>query len=842
MNDYSSIIITLYKEKYNHTNTTTEHCFKTFGEFNYMTINNTDPQYRSMWLKTKDISDKLEAGESCHNLYAVEVKNLGDQNFWTKFTMPYLFCSMIQIKEFNGRAQNEILAAINSYLSDCIKNYHITYKIYNSLDNCDFVVFFKTDNYKIGSDTIQEMHKLSTGNSLPLNCYSYSLCGIDMMYYQTQKINDETLSKVMICFVIKDFAKYAKWYKDFEILFPQIKSEYPPTANHHYYYSRLGNEDICINIMRCDSRKLMSALLDKNGILNIENPSFKNSIMKLRIHLDTLSIEPGKEARISTGHIVSSLSQSVFERHLYPPVQKALNEVINAYRYLEEEHFANDIQACIKNILDMLLIKMEEYSQQESNSDAIRQREYTKQQYNNSVIEVIQGIMSIVNGAMHTDRMFFQSPGFNAVLYEAPSKLLVFYNAFVQKIVNYLNDSEKEFKYLLCPDLYLNTEIRKLFDNKAEYPKKRLLKGFIPVKMIFEPGVLMPELAHEVAHCVGDQIRLREKRLKYTSSMIANIFAENLLGWKNDSERIQLEKAFYPLDAETIAGIKERLYKYVNDFLAKKFKKLQSNISHDAEQKKYIYYQIRTRYFFEWTTAVLIHDYREDLFKIVETEIQVTYLKKGISVPDLMTAIHNTTEIMDNNLKLLFNDMGKYINAIHSLTNESFADLVMCNLLGISMENYAKLFYSKNAELYGSSMSSFLKRNRKDATGERIISVILANNATLDNITPKAETKYNQYISTLKIYMNANNNDRKDFTFLPKQVLLTNKKYLKQCLEILNQKDSDQLNQLRDIYKNITSKSVSDSVGDMLKEVYAFRKTFEDAATKSSNEIATSPK
>ena len=264
-------------------------------------------------------------------------------------------------------------------------------------------------------------------------------------------------------------------------------------------------------------------------------------------------------------------------------------------------------------------------------------------------------------------------------------------------------------------------------------------------------------------------------------------------------------------------------------FLAEKFDELKTNTSHNADEKKYIYYQIRTRYFLEWTTAVLIQDCRKDLFKIVETEIQVTYLSKNVSVPDLMTAIYNITKIMDNNMKLLSNDMGKYINAIHSLTNESFADLVMCNILGISMDNYAELFYYKNAEMYGYSMSSFLKRNRKDATGERIISVILANGTTLDNITPKAETKYNQYISTLKIYMNANNNDRKDFTFLPKQVLLTNKSYLKRCLEILNQKDSYELNQLRDIYKNITSKSVSDSVGDMLKEVYAFRKTFEDA-------------
>jgi hypothetical protein len=96
-------------------------------------------------------------------------------------------------------------------------------------------------------------------------------------------VND-ILEKVMICFVVKNVTHYQNWYNQFKRVFPEAVLE--TIEGRHYNYNRLGNEDVCINIMRCSINMLVSQM-QENGCLWMGNEEFGEGTMKLRIHFDT---------------------------------------------------------------------------------------------------------------------------------------------------------------------------------------------------------------------------------------------------------------------------------------------------------------------------------------------------------------------------------------------------------------------------------------------------------------------------------------------------------------------------------------------------------------------------
>ena len=104
---------------------------------------------------------------------------------------------------------------------------------------------------------------------------------------------------------------------------------------------------------------------------------------------------------------------------------------------------------CILDVYDVFLqrLKSFDYCDNEKLPD-----------YNDSINKVRHSIMSIVSGALHADHQFFQSQGFNAVQFNIPSKLLVFYMDYVSKLTKVLKDNDEPiFKFIITPNLYLDT-------------------------------------------------------------------------------------------------------------------------------------------------------------------------------------------------------------------------------------------------------------------------------------------------------------------------------------------------------------------------------------------------
>ncbi|MBD5520191.1 MAG: hypothetical protein HDR03_03045 [Lachnospiraceae bacterium] len=786
-----------------------------------------------MWVKTDEISRKLNIGESCHNLYAI---GEDDKVFW-EADYPFLFVSMIQLRMEDEVEQNIAYNKFKDFLTQKINdnNHDIKFSIYHSLDSCDLILFLKTKLYELGSKLIQEMPSIPYQDKQTLNYYCYSLCGIDIESFKKTDISQD-INKIMICFVIRNFALFNQWLGELEKKFPCIEEDqsYRNNINRQIIYSRLGNEDVCINIMKCDLGRFLKELSEEGGLLNESNELFAKGLMKLRLHFDT-SLYPGnslvncsKETYFQT--LVDKFNQKIVkvDEILYPATRKALIEVLNSCSYFEQEHFVKDIQVCIQNSFDIFLSKFDEYIawEAEKNEKDNYSKIYTKISFNDSVIEFINGIMSVINGALHTDRMFFQAPGFNAVLYDIPAKLLAFYTAYVMKIVEILNDSEeKEFAYLLCPDLYLEIVISKLFDNPLKCPTKRLLKGNIPVKSIFAPKQLMMELAHEVAHCVSDDVRRRDIRMKITEVMLADIITNQLFKYsgvnkQKDKEILSIlfsqNGNLAQIRNTEVADFEREISGYISNWFDTEF------IRDCDVRDEFTFYQVKTKKFFKYKLKELLQN-PNGLFSFIEDK----YIEKFIFNDDLaekVEKIYALNTIMESNLQTLQTDsdyMYRIIEVVHSLTSESYSDLIMCKMLGLSGKEYIFQFFEINQELLDSKGFEFLYAN---ATGERIVSVLEALGEDINSISADGDYLYSCYLDRIKNFNESDESKRNKSILLPKKVIKDNVYYLKKCLEKIQEKGLDnKFTEMRNIYNDVTRNDMFTSTQTIFKSVHEMR-------------------
>lgn len=851
MTDYSTLLLTLYKGRY----TKGEQGdgvrgYRVFGEFDYLRIHSldskktTEEQYQDMWTRTEQISQGLQIGESCHNLYAIGRKGRDYwEQFWKMEEYPFLFLSLIQLRMGDDIDIGKALEKIELFLNQLInaEGYDIKVEIYYSLDSCDYILFLKSKLYEDGAKIIQGMPSIVYKGSKTLNYYSYSICGINIEQYLSSSL-PQTIKKIMICFVIKDFNKFQIWFDELKNKFPDVDENiaYAVNVNRRFTYSRLGNEDVCINIVNCELGLFLEEIANEKGLLNESNCSFKQGLMKLRIHFDDQQYYSAVKANVPEIKGFSTLIEKYqknihggLEESLYPFTKKALFEVLNSCSYFEQEYFARDIQFCIQNSFDIFLTKFNEFSEWNNTASDLLKNIYNKLNFNDSVIEYINGIMSVVNGALHTDRMFFQAPGFNAVLYDIPAKLLAFYTSFVKQITIKLNDNEeKSFAYLLCPDLYTQIVLLKLFDNQCIYPVNRLLKGSIPVKFIFEPKRLMSELAHEVAHCVGDSMRKRPKRFTYMVSMFANTITYYLFVQKDDEDG-EILRGLFPIGKlkEEKKDFLSRIANFICRWLKGKFDEIEPK---SDEDKCLRYYQVRTKKFFMASIQELLDNHGE-LFEYIQKVFWELFAEDNNEIAYKFNRVHALNSILDNNLKVIQQDryLSRMVEGIHSLTNESYADMVMCKLLGVTGKEYVQLFYKTHEELLDDQEFSFIFEN---ATGERMMSVLEILDCDIRLMkSNKENVQYNSLVDILSnFWVKGVPAKEKAFKF-PKKVFKDNVGYLDSCARALSaySNGGERFKVIQELYKDVTENDIYTSAESILDIVYKMRISLEKELSES---------
>jgi len=870
MSKWNSVVVSIFNGRYEKPQKQVckdEVSYRTFGSHDFVTVTpiasrdkkgvpvanqaNGVPVLDGMLRITAETTKNLNLGESTHHLFAVATEAILEGNeqdvtemFWDQSShsiAPFLFVSTVQLR-FKQQPTNqkfeEYVKQINTFLMNKKGKENETFKIelnelipskdkifdstfnfvtYYSLDCCDLVLFIKTQKYKLGAMLLQYMQQ-----KFGFLQYGYSLVGVDLE--QLEKISfeqSEIIPKVVVCSVVSDAIGYKKWLDDrFLSIYPKLLSS-PIDGNGEEYthFSRLGNEDVCINIFNCRLSKLAKSLLN-GGVFSHNDENLKKSCMRLRIHFDSdyINLENGLikvEPQTDQGRITYLQIHEKYKLSdvISASVDKALMEIFTACAQLESNHFALDVLDCVisvyKTILDEIFLF-------KNNKDTLDLSEFNK-----SLIYCATGIMSIVNGCLHADRMFFQCPGFNAVIYDIPAKLLVFYTAYMHSLSYALNDENDNnmYRFLLAPDLYPDMYIEKMFDYREFKKESNLAKTRIPVDKLFTPDILMQELAHETAHMSGTSLRCRDKRYEILIEMLADTIVDRLLSCDvlnvgtNHQQEI-LKRILNGKEKE----IANDLIKWFKEQICKDYKKLAAKENINDDRKYY-------RYFFIKFIKEILNDQLSDHHSSCDVYyvIESTFRKYNPHLrPNDIGAYGG---MYNDRIWLINRDLHSIIDDIVTLAYESYADLVMLTVLDITEKEYLELFiriFYTAGNLYAKDMLNF-------GYGERIISVLKTKfndgkvlNAKNMNEFDNESDEYKDFIITLSKFMNDQEEEHRVLTNFSIEY---NVRYLSECKEKIDKRtEQESLKSIRELYNCISTKSIVEGIEEMRKLSYDFRK------------------
>lgn len=139
----------------------------------------------------------------------------------------------------------------------------------------------------------------------------------------------------------------------------------------------------------------------------------------------------------------------------------------------------------------------------------------------NSIVkafEVAKAFGSALLTTIRSDFRGFQIPTFNANLYYAPTKLLVFYRAFISSLLKSYSKFNKRSNehFIICIENKINIDVEQKL--KVDNGDKKVLRFFVcrmSEKNLYSIKDTMIQLNHEIAHYGLGVIRDRRQRAKY---------------------------------------------------------------------------------------------------------------------------------------------------------------------------------------------------------------------------------------------------------------------------------------------------------------------------------------
>lgn len=406
------------------------------------------------------------------------------------------------------------------------------------------------------------------------------------------------------------------------------------------------------------------------------------------------------------------------------------------------------------------------------------------------------GLNALVNSAMHADRQFIRATSFSDIFYDVPPKFMAFYVAIIYRTMEIMQTKgEKKYTFFMSPSFSDEVNVKIISYDEKEMPCDRILKVSINERSLYNPETVIRRMTHEIAHFVGGNLRKRPLRMEKIIDTVVYIILQQILheDFKHNGAFVNLKKRI----VENIIndyGIDCKQNNYSNDLkeLNKKIIRYMINAEtmvHE-EIRKYVLGEIddmmsegRYAYFAKiierenaWNGGGVIDGFCEQLYL---TPIQKEYLSQLIlkdivcemltlsgkkSVKSIISSMGNT--IMGEN-RFLKN----YVRQLISLYSETYSDLQMILLLGISYEDYLKGFIDdekidvynierSNEDLSRIAMISELMQEKKkwESTIDYEISEIKILDTKIKEFqieTREESSPYNVQNQNLKKYLNA---------------------------------------------------------------------------------------
>ena len=151
-----------------------------------------------------------------------------------------------------------------------------------------------------------------------------------------------------------------------------------------------------------------------------------------------------------------------------------VREVCNSILSILKNAFAEDFVLCMyQPFLGFLKYLNDKLDEQKNakNSNVMYDKEIE-----NCFNNFFDGLSSLVNSAMHTDRQFIHATSFSAIFYDVPPKIMAFYVAMIRRICEVMSKNDKHhYTFLMKPGFCDEISV-KVISFESAHPEDRILQ------------------------------------------------------------------------------------------------------------------------------------------------------------------------------------------------------------------------------------------------------------------------------------------------------------------------------------------------------------------------------
>ncbi len=516
-------------------------------------------------------------------------ENVKDADFWdeTEKAIILIGC-MIQLSDDSviKKSMSEIESLTCEQKSQA-KN--IQGIVYRTFDNSDLILFIKGNSYAAMAEIINKIGSRSDVK------YTYSICGFAQEYlkklecgakveeaeYNGNKLINDPIDEVCLEITADGKVDWNDFLPDFD--------------GNIEYANILGHIDNILRIKKTDMHHVVQLFLKGNNGITHKNEKFGNKIYNISTMIlpkwrkkETISQSKTTDTpkKIKSWCISEIDKMYSYEKKLTASKNEMLYsnwlsiiQILNVLSQYENAAFSKNIFRIIFPSIYLICTQFEAIL---GNSDI---ENFTKEVYDKIVfIEgYINEVEKNIQHLIHTSQNFIIVPGYSGSLYDIPTKLLLFYMAYMRKLIKISNDSECEYKVFISPLINTKPDVCE-FRIEGEKKQRILLKIHLAQRHLFMPRALLIILSHELFHYVGEEYRCRKQRATCLIKMCSYAVVNNLLPSQKDDNK--KESALISLKKDKQAELQEFFVITTSQILKIKLAEKEENVKYLADVLK----------------------------------------------------------------------------------------------------------------------------------------------------------------------------------------------------------------------------------------------------------------
>lgn len=296
----------------------------------------------------------------------------------------------------------------------------------------------------------------------------------------------------------------------------------------------LGRHDIRLTYSGITGDMTLRILGVLDGLCRVENEDLGRTFGSYHVTFFSESLKdtaPSVRANVDTA-LYRATKHAMRQWHAsqvsvaYEPPKAYVEETFSALLTLSKSGFADEFVISVLPSLQSYTDLLNEQSKREKESSPKQGQDSFREAGMSTPQIYFRALNTLALCTMHDERQFIQSPAFHATYFDIPPKLLAFYSALSDDIVQILSsEEEKSYRFLLIPDYRDDIVVTQLeFDTERD-PQKHLAVVSLHESLFYEPVKAIAVLCHEIAHYVGD--RQREWRAKYIFQAVGVYLLKN---------------------------------------------------------------------------------------------------------------------------------------------------------------------------------------------------------------------------------------------------------------------------------------------------------------------------